>query len=104
MDRTLTTTEARAALRAVLDRVEAGDEVTITRRGRPIAVVVQPGSLRSRRAASALATAGELESKLIKARSPLAATPACRSDMQKSWRLTYVELALVIGGGTRRSP
>ena len=68
MDRTLNVTEARAALPALLDQVEAGDEVTITRHGRPIAVVVQPGALRSRRADSALATAAGIERRLTRAR------------------------------------
>ena len=68
MDRTLTVTDARAALPAILDQVEAGDEVTITRHGRPIAVVVQPGALRSRRADSALARAADIERRLTRAR------------------------------------
>lgn len=34
----------------LLDRVLAGDEVTITRHGRPVAVVVRPDALRVRRA------------------------------------------------------
>lgn len=38
----MTTTEARAALHALLARVARGDEVTITRHGRPVAVVVRP--------------------------------------------------------------
>lgn len=50
----MSTTEARAALPELLDRVEAGDEVTITRHGRPVAVVVRPDALRVRRAADAL--------------------------------------------------
>jgi antitoxin (DNA-binding transcriptional repressor) of toxin-antitoxin stability system len=49
--------EARAALPHLLDRVEAGEEVTITRHGRPIAVVVRPDALRVRRADQALAAA-----------------------------------------------
>lgn len=68
MDRTLSVTEARAALPAILDQVEAGDEVTITRHGLPIAVVVQPDALRSRRAESALATAASIEQRLTRAR------------------------------------
>jgi prevent-host-death family protein len=51
---TMSTTEARAALHELLDRVTAGDEVTITRHGRPVAVVVRPDALRARRAADAL--------------------------------------------------
>jgi prevent-host-death family protein len=39
---TMTVSEARARLPEVLDRVEAGEEITITRHGRPAAVVVSP--------------------------------------------------------------
>lgn len=38
----MTISEARAALPEVLDRVAEGEEVTITRHGRPVAVVVRP--------------------------------------------------------------
>jgi PHD/YefM family antitoxin component YafN of YafNO toxin-antitoxin module len=38
----MTVSEARAALPEVLNRVEAGEQVTITRHGRAVAVVVRP--------------------------------------------------------------
>jgi prevent-host-death family protein len=57
---TMTATEARAALPEILDRVGEGDEVTITRHGRPVAVVVRPDRLQSRRADEALARAARL--------------------------------------------
>jgi antitoxin (DNA-binding transcriptional repressor) of toxin-antitoxin stability system len=41
----------------VLNRVLAGEEVTITRHGRPVAVVVRPDALRVRRADQASASA-----------------------------------------------
>ncbi len=47
---TMTVSEARAALPEVLDRVAGGEEVTITRHGHPVAVVVRPDILWSRRA------------------------------------------------------
>ena len=50
----MTVSEARAALPEVLDRVAEGEEVTITRHGRPVAVVVRPDILWSRRAGPAL--------------------------------------------------
>ncbi|MGH9092814.1 MAG: type II toxin-antitoxin system Phd/YefM family antitoxin [Acidimicrobiales bacterium] len=53
----MTSSEARAALPEVLDRVDRGEEITITRHGRPVAVVVRPDALRSRRAAQALSAA-----------------------------------------------
>lgn len=45
---TTTISEARAHLPQLLTRVEDGDEVTITRHGKPVAVVVRPDTLRSR--------------------------------------------------------
>jgi prevent-host-death family protein len=46
---TMTVSEARARLPEVLDRVEVGEEVTITRHGQPAAVVVRPDIARARR-------------------------------------------------------
>lgn len=45
---TLTVSQARASLPALLTRVEEGEEVTITRHGRPVAVLVRPDVMRSR--------------------------------------------------------
>jgi prevent-host-death family protein len=61
--------EARAALPALLDRVGEGEEITITRHGVPVAVVVRPDALRVRRAASALEEAEALRNTLEQARS-----------------------------------
>jgi antitoxin (DNA-binding transcriptional repressor) of toxin-antitoxin stability system len=44
----MTVSEARAALPEVLNRVADGEEVTITRHGRPVAVVVRPDVMWSR--------------------------------------------------------
>jgi antitoxin (DNA-binding transcriptional repressor) of toxin-antitoxin stability system len=44
----MTVSEARAALPEVLSRVADGEEITITRHGRPVAVIVRPDILRSR--------------------------------------------------------
>jgi antitoxin (DNA-binding transcriptional repressor) of toxin-antitoxin stability system len=44
----MTVSEARAALPDLLRRVESGEEVTITRHGRAVAVLVRPDVLRSR--------------------------------------------------------
>jgi prevent-host-death family protein len=52
---TMTVSEARAALPQILDRILAGEEVTLTRHGQPVAVVVRPDTLRARRADDALA-------------------------------------------------
>jgi antitoxin (DNA-binding transcriptional repressor) of toxin-antitoxin stability system len=45
----LTISEARATLPTLLDRVERGEEITITRHGKPVAVLVRPDALRTRR-------------------------------------------------------
>ncbi|HEY1920611.1 MAG TPA: type II toxin-antitoxin system Phd/YefM family antitoxin [Streptosporangiaceae bacterium] len=50
----ITASDARAALPDLLTRVEGGEEVTITRHGQPVAVLVHPDALRSRRARVAL--------------------------------------------------
>ena len=44
----MTVSEARAALPEVLNRVAEGEEVTITRHGRPVAIVVRPDAMWSR--------------------------------------------------------
>ena len=66
--------EARAALPELLDRVLAGEEVTVTRHGRPVAVLVRPDALRVRRAERALAGAERVRGLLEEGRrSPLPA-------------------------------
>jgi prevent-host-death family protein len=51
---TMSASQARATLPELLDRVAAGDEVTITRHGHPVAVLVRPDALRARRAQAAI--------------------------------------------------
>jgi prevent-host-death family protein len=63
----LTASEARAALPELLSRVEDGEEVTITRHGRPVAVLVRPDALRSRRARGALDDADRIHELLTEA-------------------------------------
>jgi antitoxin (DNA-binding transcriptional repressor) of toxin-antitoxin stability system len=50
----MTVSEARAALPEVLTRVAQGEEITITRYGSPIAVVVRPDIMWSKPAAEAI--------------------------------------------------
>jgi len=45
---TLTVSQARASLPELLTRVEDGEEVTITRHGRAVAVLVRPDVMRAR--------------------------------------------------------
>lgn len=64
----MSASEARASLPELLDRVVAGEEITITRHGQPVAVVVRPDSLRSRRADQALASAAQVREMLAAGR------------------------------------
>ncbi len=78
---TMTISEARAALPEVVDRVGRGEEITITRHGRPVAVVVRPGALRSRRAEQALRTAEQTRELLETGRrSALSRSPGITAD------------------------
>ena len=65
---TLTISEARAALPELLSRVEDGEEITITRHGRAVAVMVRPDVLRARRAERVLADADEIHRLVSSAR------------------------------------
>lgn len=72
MGLTMSVSEARASLPAVLDRVVDGDEITITRNGRPVAVVIRPDRLRSRRAVALFEEAELLRERMEEAgRRPL---------------------------------
>ena len=58
----MTVSEARAALPEVLNRVAEGEEITITRHGQAVAVIVRPDVLWSRsRSADVMARAEQLE-------------------------------------------
>jgi prevent-host-death family protein len=68
--------EARAVLPELLSRVEQGEEITITRHGRPAAVLVRPDALRSRRADNTLHDAGRIHELLSQAAAePMPAGP-----------------------------
>ncbi|MGA3362538.1 MAG: type II toxin-antitoxin system prevent-host-death family antitoxin [Solirubrobacteraceae bacterium] len=64
----MSVSEARTALHDLLERVAVGEEVTITRHGQPVAVVVRPDVLRARRADSALAAAAAVAETIAAAR------------------------------------
>lgn len=77
----MTVSEARAALPEILDRVIAGEEVTITRHGKPVAVVVRPDSLRARRADAAFAAAATVHAVLDRSRrEPLRVRPRLKPE------------------------
>ena len=85
MATTMTVSEARAALPEILDRVLAGEEVTLTRHGRPVAVVVRPDALRARRADAAIAAAERLRDVLARSRArPLEARPTMSEGRAKA--------------------
>ncbi|MGH9171832.1 MAG: type II toxin-antitoxin system Phd/YefM family antitoxin [Acidimicrobiales bacterium] len=67
----MTVSEARAILPELLDRVDRGEEVTITRHGRPVAVVVRPDALRSRHADKVLRAAEQVRAELAVGRGSL---------------------------------
>lgn len=78
---TMSVSEARAALPEILDRVLAGEEVTITRHGRAVAIVVRPDAIRVRRADRALADAERLRDLLDRGRrARLSDAPAVSVD------------------------
>ncbi len=73
----MSVSEARAALPQILDRVQVGEEVTITRHGKPVAVVVRPDALRARRADQALAAVERLRAVIDEGRTrPLSGNPS----------------------------
>ena len=62
----LTVSQARASLPELLTRVEEGEEVTITRHGRAVAVLVRPDMLRPR-ATVVIEAAGQVHDLLVAA-------------------------------------
>lgn len=78
---TVSVSEARATLPDLLDRVLAGEEVTVTRHGHAVAVIVRPDALRVRRANGIMAAATRLQDLLDRGGSlPLPAAPTIAVD------------------------
>ena len=71
----LSVSEARAILPELLDRVERGEEITITRHGRPAAVLLRPDSVRMRRAKQTIERAREVAALLSAGARPAVARP-----------------------------
>jgi antitoxin (DNA-binding transcriptional repressor) of toxin-antitoxin stability system len=65
----MSVSSARADMHALLDAVERGDEVTLTRYGIAVAVVIRPDLLRARRASEAFAAASDVAALLESGRS-----------------------------------
>ena len=64
----MSVSEARAVLPTLLDQVEAGEEITLTRHGKAVAVLVRPDVLRRRRNAELFAKADAIGRMLEEAR------------------------------------
>lgn len=64
----MSVSDARAQLPHIIERVQAGEEVTITRHGKAVAVLIRPDSVRVRRANRALAAAERLSDLIAHAR------------------------------------
>lgn len=77
---TMSVSQARAALPKILDRVLAGEEVTITRHGQAVAVVVRPDSVRARRADRALGDAERVRDLIDRGRQARLADAPAISD------------------------
>lgn len=73
---TISASVARQTLPAQLDRVEAGEEIAITRHGRVVAVLVHPDVLRARRATDAWNEADRVEAMLAASRGQPLQPPA----------------------------
>lgn len=65
---TISASTARQTLPAQLDRVQAGEEIEITRHGQVVAVLVSPHTIRARRAPEAWGRAESLAGQLVAAR------------------------------------
>ena len=79
----LNVSEARASLTELLDRVADGEEITITRYGRPAAVLLRPDAVRTRRAEQTIGRARQIGTLVATAREqplPPATVPAQRID------------------------
>lgn len=87
---TISASAARQSLPTQLDRVEAGEEVSITRHGRVVAVLVRPDVLAARRATAAWDAADRIEALLTRARSeplaPAVVTPQRAEELIESLR------------------
>lgn len=87
----MSASEARASLPELLNRVADGDEVTITRHGQPVAVLIRPDALRSRRAESAFEGAARVREALAGGRAtrlpaPEAVSPARAEELIEAVR------------------
>ncbi|MGH2772362.1 MAG: type II toxin-antitoxin system Phd/YefM family antitoxin [Actinomycetota bacterium] len=77
----INTSRARAELPELLDLVGTGEEVTITRHGRPVAVMIRPDLLRARRSGVASVAAEQVREALKTGRKArLALSPGIKPE------------------------
>jgi prevent-host-death family protein len=81
----LSVSEARAILPEVLDRVERGEEITITRHGRPAAVLLRPDVVRARRAEKTIERAREVAAMVSVARNRPLPEPVVSAERAQEW-------------------
>lgn len=81
----LSVSESRAKLPEILDRVERGEEITITRHGRPAAVLLRPDSVRIRRASRAVDDAREVAALVPAAWDRPLPAPSVSAESAERW-------------------
>lgn len=84
---TISASAARQNFPAQLDRVEAGEEVAITRHGRVVAVLVSPETLKHRRASKIFEYADEVGRRLEEARRK----PLQRAEISSERATEFIE-------------
>jgi prevent-host-death family protein len=91
----LNVSEARASLTELLDRVADGEEITITRYGRPAAVLLRPDAVRARRAEQTIARARQIGALVAAAREQPCPRRRCRCSGSRNWSKASVPDATV---------
>jgi prevent-host-death family protein len=81
----LSVSEARGILTEILDRVEQGEEITITRHGRPAAVLLRPDAVRMRRAEKVIEQAREVAALVSACRDRPLAAPVVSAEHAREW-------------------
>jgi prevent-host-death family protein len=90
MSETMSVSEARAVLPRIIERVQAGEEVTLTRHGEAVAVIVRPDTLRARRLGDLQRDVDRVRNALVAGRrTPLAARGTLTAE-QADELLAYV--------------
>lgn len=78
----MTVSEARALLPQIVQRVLAGEEITLTRHGQEVAVLIRPDRLRARRADAALSAAAVVHEALAAGRTQALGTVSAETAQE----------------------